>query len=231
MKKIIKLHLQSALWILLCPLLLPAQKPELVVQTGHGTWIQSITFSHDGKILATSGATTIKLWEVSTGRLIRTLPGHPSGKVKLEFEVETYDPVVDFFSSMGRGGMRLPHSLSFSPDGETLASGSNGGTIIIWDLATGEPRHTFTTTSGVWFVAFSRDGRILLSKSELKSEDGSYRYWDVKGKRELKENFPPLSDFQLPWQSTRLGCAGRYSAPGVMSWQAADGIGPFACGN
>jgi WD40 repeat protein len=194
-------HLQSALWILLCPLLVPAQKPELVVQTGHGTWIQSIAFSHDRKILATGGGEgTIKLWEVDTGRLIRTLPGHPSGEVNVEFWVNTYDPVVNFFSSMS-GGLRLPHSLSFSPDGETLASGSNGGTIIIWDIATGERKQTFTTPSGVWLVAFSRDGRTLLSKSELKSEDGSYRYWDVKGGAELKGNFPPLSDFQLPWQS------------------------------
>jgi WD40 repeat protein len=50
-----------------------AQKPELVVQTGHNTdFIQQIAFSPNGKILATAGLLdrNIKLWHIETGKEI-----------------------------------------------------------------------------------------------------------------------------------------------------------------
>jgi WD40 repeat protein len=53
-----------------------AQKPELVVQTGHNTdFIQQIAFSPNGKILATAGFfdKNIKLWHVETGKELASL--------------------------------------------------------------------------------------------------------------------------------------------------------------
>ncbi len=45
-----------------------AQKPELIVQTGHSSTINSVAFSHDGKTLASGSVdNTIKLWDVATG--------------------------------------------------------------------------------------------------------------------------------------------------------------------
>src|SRR5262245_50936108 len=71
-----------------------AQRPELVLQTGHTDGAQAVAFSPDGKLLASGGFdNTIKLWEVGTGRMLRTLVC----KVK---------------------------SIAFSPDGRTLASAS-----------------------------------------------------------------------------------------------------------
>ena len=59
--------------------------------------VNSVSFSPDGRTLASgSYDDTIRLWEVSTGRHLRTLTGHTS----------------------------LVFSVSFSPDGQTLASGS-----------------------------------------------------------------------------------------------------------
>ena len=53
---------------------------------------------------------TVKLWDVSTGRCIRTLTGHT----------------------------RHIYSISFSPDGQTVASGCADETARLWDVNTGE---------------------------------------------------------------------------------------------
>jgi WD40 repeat protein len=66
-----------------------------------------VSFSHDSKTLASGSADkTIKLWNLETGKQIRTLNGHSEGVM----------------------------SVSFSPDGKTLAPGSWDKTIKLWNL-------------------------------------------------------------------------------------------------
>jgi parallel beta-helix repeat protein len=85
---------------------------------------------------------TIKLWDVATGREVRTLTGHT-------------DWVM---------------SVAFSPDGRLLASGSWDNTIKLWDVATGSLVRTLTGhTDDVNSVAFSPDGRLLASGSDDKT--------------------------------------------------------------
>jgi WD40 repeat protein len=49
----------------------------LVDQAGHSALVSSVAFSPDGKTLANgSWDNTIKLWNVETGELVRTLTGH-----------------------------------------------------------------------------------------------------------------------------------------------------------
>jgi WD40 repeat protein len=105
--------------------------------------IDALDISPDGSLLATgsSGDHTIKLRDVATGRLIRTLAAHAEGV---------------------RG-------VAFSPDGTLLASaggvsiGSGDVNVKLWDVATGSVVRTFGPPDGQesWCVAFSPDGTLL----------------------------------------------------------------------
>ena len=54
-------------------------------------------------------------------------------------------------------------NLTFSPDGQTLASGS-GGTIRFWDTITGEERDAFTgLPANIGDLSFSPDGKTIVS--------------------------------------------------------------------
>ncbi len=69
------------------------------------------------------------------------------------------------------------NSVSFSPDEQTLASGSFDSTIKLWDVKTGQELRTlYGHSNEVWSVSFSPDGHTLASGSL----DKTIKLWDVK---------------------------------------------------
>lgn len=112
--------------------------------------------SPDGLTVARSEGEKVLLWDVASGRLVRTFTGH------------TY-PV--------RG-------VAFSRDGRALAGCSPSDTIRIWDVATGHtvrtiPSPAYAPQSNL--LAFSPDGRILAAVTE-----DNVQLWDVAGSRLTK---------------------------------------------
>jgi len=132
------------------------QKLRLVPQTGHQLQVQRVSFSPDGKILASGSLDqTVKLWDVATGNLLRTLAGH-TGEVL---------------------------SVAFSPDGKSLASGGADKTIKFWDVATGrEQKLLVGHRTRVTSLAFSSDGKLLASGGQ----DSTVKVWEVTSGRTLE---------------------------------------------
>ena len=185
-----------------------ADKPEIFVQLGHAGKVKSVTFSPDGRYaLSGSEDHTLKLWEVSTGKEIRTFRGlsqyvysvafSPNGKYILSgsgfherepalilWNVSTGEEIRRF-----EGHSHAVTSVCFSTDGQYILSGGGSGfknkdaTIKLWDVSSGKLIRTFYGhTKPVTAVAFSPDGQQALSASE----DYSLKLWEISTGREIR---------------------------------------------
>ncbi len=170
-----------------------AEVPKLVVGTGNPGGVRSVAFSPDGRF-AVSGSIdspVLKLWEISTGREIRTFKAQSSGP----------------------GGI---YSLAFSPDGHFILSG--GDFLELWDITTGRKIRTFCTDNcemkRIMSVAFSRDGRYVLSGAYFdplylwNAETGEFiREFSHSDSDSSKTHFDPIN-------SVALSSNGRFAVSG-----------------
>jgi len=173
-------------------------KPEVFVQLGHSDFVYSVAFSPDGK-LALSGSedNSLKLWQVSTGRELRTFKGHsdsvysvafsPDGRLALSGSSDSTLKLWEVSSGRDmrtfKGHSRSVLSVAFSPDGQLALSGSEDNSLKLWQVSTGRELRTFKGHSrSVGSVAFSPDGKLALSGSA----DNSLKLWQVSTGRELR---------------------------------------------
>ena len=143
--------------------------PVLVFSGGHEKGISDISWSPDGKYIASaSDDTTISIWSLES------------------------DPVEPCRSL--RGHSSYVYCVAFSPTGTILASGGFDDSLRLWNVQQGRifkeiPAHGDPITS----VDFSSDGTALLTGSF----DGLMRLWDVESGRCLKtivdNDNPPVS--------------------------------------
>ena len=71
-------------------------------------------------------------------------------------------------------------TIALSPDGKTVASGSDDGVVRLWDIDTGKVIAKWMAHSGrVWSVCWSRDGQRVVSGSA----DGTARVWDMESRK------------------------------------------------
>jgi WD40 repeat protein len=122
-----------------------------------------------------------------------------------------------------RGHTNWVRNLAFSPDGQTLASGSADGTIILWDAATGQPIGQPLTghTAEVRSVAFSPDGQTLASGSA----DQTIILWDVTTGQSIGQ---PLTGHDFDVNSVAFSPDGQTLASGsrdntVILWDDTTG--------
>ncbi len=154
-------------------------KAEIFVQLGH-SGVNSIVFSPDGKQALSGGDKTVKLWDVATGREIKTFTGHvayvssvalsPDQRYAIsggmDRKIILWDLSTGGLVKTFTGHKAGVFSVAFAPDGRTFISGSMDKTLILWDIRTGRVIRTFTGQENVVrSVAFSPDGNMFASGS------------------------------------------------------------------
>src|SRR5205085_377880 len=129
--------------------------------------------SPDGRLLATTtmNSSQVKLWEVATGRELRTFIGSSGGASS------AFAPFTGI------------STVAFSHDSRRLAAGGHDGSIKVWDVLNGHEvstiaggqRNSPDNEIGVYSLAFSPDGQTLVAYN-----GSATKLYEVATGRELR---------------------------------------------
>lgn len=129
---------------------------------GHQKDIKKVTFSSDGKQLASAGDEGLVLWEILQDKAIEKWRDFASGAID---------------------------AVAFSPDNQQIIGGGTNGALISWNVDNGnkveliQGKVNKTTLTSITSVAFSADGKLIISSQA----GGVLKLWSVKEGKKIKE--------------------------------------------
>ena len=121
--------------------------PELATFGGEDRKFHDVAFSPDGRSICACGTEGLTVWDAQSIEVLRTVAA-PRGTVD---------------------------RLAWSPTGELVAAGGDGGGVQLWDARTWKPVRRMEQPGEIWSIAFSADGHLLATGAH----DGTLRTWDV----------------------------------------------------
>ena len=229
----------------------PVWSPEVVFRLDHETETAathtSVAYSSNGTLIATAILQEINLWDASDGSLIQSI------------EVDTTNDTIAFtaddsaiatttsasgvaFVSLADGeeilslnppGLAYDSVLDFSPDGGWIVTGGRIGTVMVWDVASGEmllemDPGDYVDGYNEWgtSVVYSPNGDLIAAGHW----DGTVFIWSAES-GELVQTFEPETD-SCDAKGLSFSIDGRYLAVGgarvdfdyaLRIWDVADG--------
>ena len=174
-----------------------AAAPKFLAFDGHTDAVRSVEFSRDGKsLLSSSQDNTLRVWDFSTGQMLKTFRGH-GGHVQAALFLSggqrilsaSHDHTVREWSIAGYEEIRTLQGLvldghsdavldaAYSQDQQQIVTASRDRTARLWNTSTGEPGltlaegHAYLASTAVFFPG----GKRLLTAAV----DNTTRIWDV----------------------------------------------------
>uniref|UniRef100_A0A672JDK7 F-box domain-containing protein n=1 Tax=Salarias fasciatus TaxID=181472 RepID=A0A672JDK7_SALFA len=151
----------------------------------HGNRMRQMLWRPVLRVVSGSRDTTLRVWDVSTGRCEHVLTGHVAAVRCVQFDgrrvvsggydymVKVWDPETEVCLHTLQGHTNRVYSLQF--DGVFVVSGSLDTSIRVWDAETGGCIHTLTGHQSLTSGMELRDN-VLVSGNA----DSTVRVWDVR---------------------------------------------------
>ncbi|WP_437528806.1 AAA family ATPase [Sorangium sp. So ce726] len=167
----------------------------------HTERLTGVAVAPDGRIAVSAsasassafipGASKLKVWDLTTGQLLRTLKGYarnrfgvavtPHGHIAVvasgDKTLEVWDLGTGQVLRTLEGHPDIVYCVTVTPDGRIAVSASGDKTLKVWDLGTGQVLRTLEGhTDSVYCVTVTPDGRIAVSASG----DKTLKVWDLE---------------------------------------------------
>jgi len=202
-------------------------------------WGRNVAFSRDGHWLMAEGRSTIKVWDLLTGRALDGFLHQEWG----EYPSFAFGVGDDFASSDSIGGLKLwslakgrllrtlnrgsssPSAQAISPDATRFAIGRSDGNIVVWSAEAGRPIATYSgSATGISALSFSPDAKFLVSSTGNLFQNMAWAFQAIKHPPVLvldARTGEQLTTIDVPFRSSSyltVGCNGSVLAT------ASDGI-------
>jgi len=203
-----------------------AQVPEMVVQSGHSEQLWSVALSSDNKYIVTGAwDNSAKLWDVQTGKQLRSFNGHDGYIMSVNLSEDnkflltsSNDNTLKIWDLSNGSVLKTlvvnsySHSAKFAGEGKVILAcltkgfnGNIGPKAVIFDVNTGKEKQSIDVSAASGITsAISKDGKILATLDPLYGEryheKGSISIWDVKTGNKIRtfaENYENLDNIAI----------------------------------
>jgi WD40 repeat protein/DNA-binding SARP family transcriptional activator len=163
---------------------------------GTGGELESLAWSHNGRLVAGTGSGGTIVWAVATRRVVWRFPRtRPMGNAGVNFSADDrllgtagVDGDLRLYDLRAKRQIawvqvqRSLQDLDFSSGGRLVAATGLGGDIAIWDLVTHKLVHTIHHEGGLQSIRFSPDGRTIAT-GDFR---GNVDFWDAASGRKAR---------------------------------------------
>lgn len=149
--------------------------------TNHSEWVYAVTWSPDGRRIASaSGDHTVQVWDPAASQ-----SWFKNFALHMGLQAVVY-----------RGHTSAVHGVTWSPDGQYIASAGNDNTVQVWEVATQHNLVMLQHSDIAWSVQWSPYGTYIASASK----DHTVSVWDaMSGRNAQVFKTPSAVALALAW--------------------------------